>query len=153
MTLRESIKVSASMDEIWPFVADPVGQATWNDKIVDVDRTSDLPVRLGEHFGMTYRMSGKDRKSDVEVIACDPPNEVHFRHHYAWKSRGCHADEQYTLRQVGEQVEVTQRIDLTNTGIPWIFRLLIWCISRFGKPAGQSTMERLKEAVEGSVSC
>ncbi len=151
MTMSESVKISASLDEIWPFVADPVGQATWNDKIVEVDRTSDLPVTLGEHFKITYRMSGKDRKSNVEVIACSPPCEVHFRHQYEWKSRRSFVEERYTLQQVGDQVKVTQQIDMAASGIPWIFRVLIWLISRFGKSVDQSSMGKLKEVVENSV--
>ncbi|NOY43716.1 MAG: hypothetical protein GXP26_18005 [Planctomycetes bacterium] len=150
-TLNESIKVSASLDEIWPFVADPIGQATWNGKVSDVRRESNQPVRLGEWFGVTYRMSGKGRDSEVEVIACDPPREVHFRHHFQWKSRNLQVDERYNLRQQGDQVEVTQRIDLSRAGIPWFFRLLIWLIGRFGKWSEQSSMEKLKEVVEDSV--
>lgn len=151
MTLQESIKVSADLDQVWPFVADPVGQATWNEKIVDVRRNSDGPVRLGEYFGMTYRMSGKLRDSKVEVIASDPPGEVHFRHHFQWEDRRFYADERYTLRTIGNQVEVTQYVDMRNTGIPWFFRAVIWLISRVGKPVDRSSMERLKEAVEKSL--
>lgn len=152
MTLRESIKVAAELEQVWPFVADPVGQATWNEKIVDVRRETAGPVRTGELFGMTYRMSGKARDSDVEVISCDPPSEVRYRHHYQGKSRRFYADERYTLRQAGDQVEVTQHIDMSQAGIPWFFRLLIWFIDRTGKPVDQTTMERLKEEVEKSVA-
>jgi len=136
----DSIEIAASLEEVWPFVADPVGQATWNEKIVEVRRHSDQAVRLGETFGMTYRMSGKDT-----------PNEVHFRHQYRWKSRFRYAVEKYRLQQQGDCVEVTQEIDLSETGIPWFFRALIWFISRFGKSVGKSNMERLKAAIEEST--
>jgi len=146
----DRIEILASLEEVWPFIADPVGQATWNEKIVDVCRHSGQAIRLGETFGMTYRMSGRDRKSEVEVVVCDPPNEVHFRHQYRWKSQFRYAIEKYRLQQQGDRVEVTQEIDLSETGISWFFRALIWFISRFGKSVGKSNMERLKEAVEQS---
>ena len=151
MTMVDSIKISASPEEVWPFVADPVGHAVWNEKIVDVRRESDQAVWLGERFGITFRMSGKDRESEAEVVVCEPPHEVHFRHQYRWKSQFRYVVEKYRLKQIGDQVEVTQEIDMTGTGIPWIFRALIWFISRFGKSEGQSNMEKLKEAVEESV--
>lgn len=151
MSMSESIKISARLDEVWPFVADPVGHVIWNEKVVDIRRDSDTTVQLGERFEMTYRMSGKDRESEVEVVVCDPPNEVHFRHQYRWKAQFHYAVEKYRLRQHGEQVKVTQEIDMSESGIPWFFRVLIWFLSRFGKPVGQTNMERLKEAVEESV--
>ncbi len=151
MAMSESINISASLEQIWPFVADPIGHVTWNDKVVDVRRVSDQPLRLGETFGMTYRMSGKDRDSEVEVTACDPPHEIQFRHQYRWKMQHRYVVEKYRLRQAGEQVEVTQEIDMSEAGIPWVFRALIWFISRFGYSVGRSSMELLKEAVEDAV--
>jgi len=151
MATGDSIEIAASLEEVWPFVADPIGQAVWNEKIVDVRRESDESVRLGETFGMTFRMSGRDRKSEVEVVVCDPPNEVYFRHQYRWKSQSRYAVEKYSLQQRGDRVEVTQEIDMSETGIPWFFRLLIWFLTRFGTPVGPSNMERLKAAVEESV--
>jgi len=151
MATGDSIEIAANLEEVWPFLADPVGHAVWNEKVVDVRRKSGELVRLGERFGMTYRLSGKDSQVEVEVIVCDPLREIHFRHQYRWKSQFRYAVEKYRLHQIGNHVEVTQEIDMSEIGIPWIFRLLIWFISRFGKFVGQSNMERLKEAVEGSV--
>jgi len=151
MTMEDSIKISASLEDVWPFVSDPVGQATWNEKIVDVRRHSDQAIRLGETFGMTYRMPGKNNEVEVEVILCDPPNEVHFRHQYRWKSRFRYAVEKYRLQKKGDCVEVKQEIDMSEAGIPWLFRAIIWFISRFGKSVGKSNMERLKKAVEQST--
>jgi len=151
MTMSDSIRISATLEQVWPFVADPVGHAIWNEKVVEVRREADQTVRQGERFGMTYRMSGKDQESEVEVIACNPRHEVQFRHQYSWKSKYRYATEIYRLKHLGDQVEVTQEMDMSETGIPWIFRALIWFISRFGKSVGQSNMERLKEAVEKSV--
>ncbi|MCA9231052.1 MAG: SRPBCC family protein [Planctomycetales bacterium] len=150
--MKETISVSANLDQVWPFVSDPVGQATWNEKIIDVRRKSHEPLQLGEQFGITYRMSGRERDANVEVIVCNPPHEVQFRHQYRWKSQNRYAIEKYSMQQQGNLVQVVQEIDLRDAGIPWFLRPLVWFLNRYGKPVGQTTMESLKEVIEASVS-
>ena len=149
MILKDSILVSAQREDVWPFVADPVGMASWNSNIVVVERDSDEPVHLGEEFDMVFRLSAAhDHESQVEVVVCRPPREVQYRHNYVYKGRNRSAEEQYQLEQQGSQVLVTQAIDLSNAGIPWPFRLLMRFISKFGTTQGMTSMEKLKVQVE-----
>src|SRR4051812_31941713 len=132
MKLRDSIVVAAKVEKVWPLVADPLLQAQWNSKIVSIDRRLTGAARFGERFEMIYRMSGRDRESKVEVTALEPSQRIVFRHQMTWKSRQQFVEEQYQLEPCNPGVRVTQIIDLRRAGIPWPFRVLIWCIARFG---------------------
>jgi uncharacterized protein YndB with AHSA1/START domain len=148
MKLTGRVWINAHPSAVWPFVANPVLMSLWNPKIVSVDRASDEPVRLGERFEMIYTMSGKDRESSVEVVECEEPIRVVFRHHWKQDGQAGFADESYTLTQTNGGTRVEQVIDLGGTAIPWFLRGLIWIIATFGKPTGEPYMEKLKKAVE-----
>src|SRR4051794_24835788 len=78
MQIRESICIHADASTVWRFVADPELQRLWNPKVVSVQRRQSGPVPLGEQFAMVYRMSGKERPTQVQVERCEPPNRVVF---------------------------------------------------------------------------
>ena len=80
MKINENIKITAPPEAVWPYVADPILMASWNDKIVDVQRDADQPVRLNEQFTVTYRMNQKDSPSQVRVTTCEPGQLVEFEH-------------------------------------------------------------------------
>jgi hypothetical protein len=97
---------------------------------------------------MIYRMSGRDRESKVEVTALEPSQRIVFRHQMTWKSRQQFVEEQYQLEPCNPGVRVTQIIDLRRAGIPCPFRVLIWCIARFGSSAEPSYLSRLRDLAE-----
>ena len=76
MQIRESIRIAADAATVWRFVADPELQRLWNPKVVSVQRRQSGPVLLGEEFAMVYRMSGKERPTQVKVQTCEPPHRI-----------------------------------------------------------------------------
>lgn len=148
MKLRESIDIAAEPIAVWPLVSDPVRMAEWNPKIVAVDRASNQPVRVGERYSMIYTMSGREQTSDVEVVAAQPPVTVTFRNYATPATRPGFVDESYDLTFRGSSTRVVQTIDLRRSGIPWLFRVLMWLIHRYGWSNEASYLERLKRAVE-----
>jgi hypothetical protein len=148
MQLRESTIIWADAASVWPFLADPVLQADWNPRVVSIDRERAGPVRFGERFEMIYRMSGRESQSHVEVTVAEPSERVAFLHRVAWKSAEQIVEESYEISPQGDGVKVVQTIDLTRSGIPWPFRLLIWFINRFGYKSGESYLDRLRRLVE-----
>lgn len=152
MKIRERVTIDASPATIWPFVADPVGQATWNPKLIAVDRASKQPVVLGEKFKAIYRLSGRDGETEVEVTACQPPNQVTFRHHPAGM-RG-YVEESYDLSDLSsaECTRLVQTIDFSHTLIPWYFKTLMWLLATFGYSTEEPYLERLKRIVETGAS-
>ena len=148
MTLRERIHIQAPPNRIWPLIADPTRMADWNPKIVSVDRSAPQTLRLGQRFQVVYRMSGRDRASDAEVIDCLEPRELVIRHHYVWKSADRYADERYHLAPSPGTTRLTQEIDMTGSGVPLWLQVLAWLIHRVGEPVGKPYLATLRELAE-----
>jgi Polyketide cyclase / dehydrase and lipid transport len=148
MTLRERIRIRAAWDRIWPLIADPVRMADWNPKVVSVDRDSPRTLRPGERFRLLYRMGGRHRASNAEVIECLEPRELVIRHHCVWKSIDRYADERYSLRSSPDTTHLTQEIDITGSGVPFPLQVLAWLIHRVGEPIGKPHLATLKELAE-----
>lgn len=153
MKLREHVRIRASPEAVWPYIANPVLMSAWNPKIVSTDRLSDEPLRLGETFTVIFKMSGKEREAKIEVVACQQPTSLTLRHRTA-DGPEPYTDATYTLTLKGETTLVEECIDLSKQGIPWFFRALIWFIKTFGKPSGPGKpyLERLKDLVEGKAA-
>lgn len=148
--LHSTIDIDADADAVWPYVANPVLQSAWNEKIVAVDRPSDVIVTLGESFAMMYRMNGTDRESQVEVTVCDAPHAVTYRHTMTDGGKVRFAEEQYELTPLSRHrgVRLRQTIDMAGMGIPWFVRALFWFITKFGTPRGPEPLEELKKLIE-----
>lgn len=148
MRIRQSAIIFADASDIWPYVADPGLHATWNAKVVLVDRERSGPVHCGERFDMVYRMRGRDNQSHVEITAAEPPLRVAFIHRTAGRREERVVEESYELSPHGNGVKIVQTIDLTRAGIPWPVRLLIWFIDRFGWREEELCLQRLKHLLE-----
>ncbi|MCX5661016.1 MAG: SRPBCC family protein [Planctomycetota bacterium] len=152
MKLREHVRIRASPEAVWPYIANPVLMSAWNPKIVSVDRMSEEPLRLGETYAMIFKMNGRDREGKVEVVACQEPAMLTLRHR-AGPKPDAYTDVTYTLTASRGQTAVEECVDMTHQGIPLVFRGLIWFIKTFGKQSepGKPYLERLKDVVEGGA--
>lgn len=148
MKLRVHTTIRASASEVWPYLVDPVLQAAWNPKVVSVDRPADGPVQAGERFLMIYRMSGKEKLSRVEVTGLVPNQSLVFEHHMDEDGKARTAIEAYTLTPTPNGVKLTQSIDLSRMNIPLPIRVLVWLITRLGKPVERPYLDRLKQMIE-----
>ena len=151
MKLHDSIDIAAEAQIIWPYIADPVLMSAWNPKIVSVGRDGERPVEVGERFEMIYRLSRRDRETEVEVLECTPPQRVVYRHHMQLEERRGYADEIYDLSPRPAGTHLKQTIDMRRAGMPLIIRPLVWFVMRFGRPTGERYLEKLKRIVEEST--
>lgn len=149
MKLRESVVIAAAAEDVWPWVADPVLQAGWNPKIVEVNRDAKGLACLGEKFSVVYRMRGRETKSLVEVTRCQPPLSIAFQH--SQDDRHV-VEELYTIEPCAKGSRLLQTIDLSRAAVPWPFRVIMWLINRLGRPQGQPYLDRLRELVEQSAA-
>jgi uncharacterized protein YndB with AHSA1/START domain len=148
MKVYDSIDIAAPPERIWPFIAEPERMAAWNEKLVSVSGMSRGPVRLGDRFDAVYQMSGKQRSATTEVVHCQPPVALTFRHSLADVSADRYVDESYELAMKASGTRVEQCVDFSQAGFPLWARAVIWFISRFGSPRGEGTLEPLKRQVE-----
>jgi uncharacterized protein YndB with AHSA1/START domain len=148
MRLLDSVIIAAEAMEVWAFVADPALQKKWNPKIVEVMRERKGAVELGEKFEMVYRMSGQENHTRVEVTAADEGERVVFLHRSIWKSVERIVEEEYAITAHGAGVKVVQTIDFSRAGVPWLLRVVIWVITRFGTKVEKPYLWRLRELVD-----
>jgi uncharacterized protein YndB with AHSA1/START domain len=151
LRIHESIIIAADADAVWPLIADPVRQADWNGRIVSVDRNRSGPAGQGDRFDMIFRMSGRDRKCRVDVIECDRPNRIAFRYSMTFKDIERIMEVSFDITSQPGGVRVDQ-IDQFTKGIPWLARVVMWLVNRFGWQAEEPHLGRLKKLAEHSHS-
>lgn len=148
MILRDRSVIDRPASAVWPFVATAEYFRQWNDKIVDIETAGEF--HLGQAFHTRYRMSGKEMTCWSKVSALEPERLLEL-HHGNCEGRGARREleviERIILEEKADRTIVRKEITVSNHGVPWLLRPLIWFITRFGKPAGK---DRLKELCEGS---
>lgn len=92
----------------------------WNTRCEIIDR------RIGRLITVKSTLPETNRKTGRPISACMT----------------------YELEDLGRTTKVTEDIDISGASIPLILKPLIWFITRFGKPSGETTLMRLKRVVE-----
>jgi len=151
MKLRESILIPSSLEQIWAAIADPATWPTWNTKIQSVRRSNRGPVVMGEQFHAVFKLGQRETPSEIEVVASEPPARLELRQHYELGQRARSADIAFLLETTDGGVRLTQTVDLARAGIPWLLRLLIGWVHRSGRPAGPSSLDRLRALVRSAA--
>lgn len=160
MKLRDSAPVRAAPEQVWPYVADPALIPFWNPKLVEIDRQAEGPVTQGEAFSAGYRLhpkkprkgSRKPELHEVEVTRCQPPCLVEYTHRMTHRGKPLQTSETYRVEPSGGGSRVYQEIHIGWGAVPWWAAPLIWFISWFGKPVGETTMQALAQLVESEIA-
>lgn len=148
MRIRERVTIRAAREEVWPLIADPIRVSEWNPKLISVDREVSGPLRLGERFREMFRMSGRDRETECEVIELQHPSTLGIRHHPAEWPEWRYVDERYRLRTVARGTRLAQELDFSHSGIRWVFQAVMWFIHSTGQTVGKPYLESLREIAE-----
>ena len=148
MKLRTSIEIAAPPEAVWPLVADPEQMAAWHVRLVSVRRTASGAVRVGERFGTTYAMGGRQGNGEAEVVRCQPPVELTYRHFVKMGARTGYVDETFELNHGGGGTRLRQTLDFSHSGMPRVAQAFMWFLSRFGRAVEPGILEPLKKAAE-----
>ena len=148
MAICERITIDAAPERIWSFIADPANWPQWNPKFVSIQRVRRGFVVAGEQFSMVSRMKRGESPSEILVSEVMPLRRVTIRQMYSHKNRARHIDVHLQLAARNDRIEVTQTLDHKHSGLPVLLRMLVWFITRFGKPTGPGPLQRLKELAE-----
>jgi hypothetical protein len=147
MKLHDRSVIDRPASAVWPFIATAELFRRWNDKIIEIETTG--PFHLGQTFHTRYRMSGKEMTCWSKVAALEPERLLEL-HHGNCAGRGARRDleviERISLEEEDGRSIVRKEVIVSNHGVPWFLRPLIWFVTRFGKPVGK---DRLKELCEG----
>ncbi|MBK7978314.1 MAG: SRPBCC family protein [Deltaproteobacteria bacterium] len=146
LCLREATTLAAPPEAVWRVLAEPARRGEWNDKIVRVERRrSGAPV-VGERYRLRYRLSGREREMEAEVVVCEAPRLLAVREHAPGDPERA-VVVTWRLDADGAGTRISQEVDVTRAPIPGVVKLLMWIVSRTGKPRGATVVETLAELV------
>lgn len=148
MILKDSVQIHGSPDRVWAFIEDPQRMKSWNPKIQSIVSISWGQRTVGYQYRITYAMSGKTSDFLAEFVEYRRPEKLVVRLSEGRLPRGAAVHEIYELSPNREGTLLQQRVEFLNSGVNIFLRLLIAFICRFGKPTGQTYLEKLKELVE-----
>jgi uncharacterized protein YndB with AHSA1/START domain len=152
MRIHEEVVTRAAPARVWEMISDPSIHGLWNPRIVDTDAPSHGPIRVGQRYRITYELSGRTSEFEAEVVEMVPEQRFVARLEERFKGDGSNwqrfMEERYTLAPRGDRTRVVHEVHIHHPGIHPLLRLLVWFIMTFGKPQGQTFMERFAELAE-----
>jgi uncharacterized protein YndB with AHSA1/START domain len=151
MVLKDSVRINAPPEHVWPYLEDPERMRLWNTNIKEVGSISWGQRCQGFRYRLTYVLGGKESEASAEIEAYEAPVKLVFRLTGGRLPPTAYAQEIYELSPVPGGSILTQTIRVHNSRINVVFRLLIALLHRFGKPTGKKFLVRLKELVEASA--
>jgi hypothetical protein len=120
----------------------------WNPKLQSISPITWGERSVGYRYRVTYVMSRKANEFLAEITEYRKPEKLAIRLTQETFSKGSSVNEIYELSPSEEGTLLEQRIEINNSGINLLFRLLIAFIHRFGKPTGKRYLVGLKELIE-----
>jgi uncharacterized protein YndB with AHSA1/START domain len=149
MILRDQIIIEKPAMEVWPYIENPERMMSWNPKIKKVTLASwDGRPGVGFRYGVLYEMSGKVGEMEAEVTTYEPPFRLVIRQTGGRLSEKAYVEEIYELSEESGRTLLRQKVIMHHSGVNIFFRLLIFFITRFGRPVGKTYLTTLKELVE-----
>lgn len=147
MILRDRLDVRASPAHVWDVLADPALMELWNPKCVrcQVDRQH---VSVGLRYRASFRLSGPERQSDCEVLACIPGELLTTRFSTEAPGPAGYVDETFRLKPLAEGTRIVHEADFTHSGLPRWLRVFMKVVDLVGRKVGKSSLEGIKELVE-----
>lgn len=152
MTLEESVEIRRPPEKVWEVLENPETMKQWNPNVKNVVLHNWGARSKGFRYRITYALSGKANELDAEIVEYDPPRRLVIKLTGGRLSRKDYVHEIYDLTGVNGGTRLEQTIEIHESGIPLIFRFLIWFIRRFGKPTGDSYLAGVKELAEGRIT-
>ncbi|MFM8551683.1 MAG: SRPBCC family protein [Nitrospiraceae bacterium] len=148
MNLRDHVDVGRPPETVWRFLEDPNNLPAWNPNVQRVAPVTWGAPAKGFRYRATYVLRGKANEMEAEIEEFQPPVRLAVCLSGGRMPKNAFAREVYDLTPIPGGTRLVQTIELNNTGIPLVFRLLMWFIQRFGKPTGKTFLATFKELVE-----
>jgi uncharacterized membrane protein len=141
----ESVRVDASLKEVWDFYFDPERWPAWVDGFSEVLSSSGYPERGGT---LRWRSTPAGRGEVTEEVLEHEPRRLHRVRFSDPESEG---ELETTFEISGEQVEVTQRMDyrVLHPGLLGPFTDILFVRRQVAASLARS-LDRLKNELESS---
>lgn len=150
MKQRAHIDIAAAPELIWPLVADPEWMPGWNEKIVSTRALGARQPALAANYEFMFRMS----KSKESTVAQATIREFEALQLVEWVYSGTSGRKSWTvidrfrLESHGNTTRLHRFLDISKAPLPVWIRPVVWFVFKFGRPVGQTNLQRIRELVE-----
>ena len=151
MKLIDEVFINRPAAPVWAFLEHPANMLLWNPKVKRVSPSSYAGrPQQGYRYAITYQMHERASASEflAEFVYFEPTSKLVIRHTGGLSPQNSVIEEIYELSERDGGTSLRQSIHITNSGIPFFFRILIWMIQRWGKPTGKRYLETLRDIIE-----
>ena len=149
MRLKESIVVNASPNKVWKYIGSPNLWVLFHAKVDGCELVSGQGGRIGSVYTVGFRMGAKTTPTRCEIVDMQPGAMIQVISTDVDPGHpGDSATLTYELDDLGLRTRVRERVEFFVPGVNVFFRAIIWLISRFGSPQGETTLMKLKRVVE-----
>ena len=152
MKITERIVIRAAPQRVWRWLADPALWPQWNPKVKRVNRSRTGAMVAGEVFEADFVLGGKTTTGNVEVKVFEPFQRLVLQHWVDVRGRVGSLGVEFALNAEGADTHVVQTTDFSASGLPWLVKMLIGIMNRFGRPVGRSHLDQLKQLGEGRAA-
>ena len=150
--LVRTTSASSSSVTFWEYVGSPEMWPLFHVKAGECRQVNHQPDVIGSLHDIEFRLGSKTALTRCEIVECRIGRLISIKSTLPkpdrQSGRSMSACITYELKDLGRTTRVREQIEFTSTSIPILLRPLIWLVSRFGKPTGETTLMRLKRAVE-----
>ena len=131
MKTVEKKDLQASPSDVWDIIKDPGNMSAWNEKCVLSESPESLEV--GQEFDLAFSM-GKVRNSvKGKIVEYEPGQKIVLHQEYTDMNRSGYVFESYEIEPLpGDRTRLIHTVDFKHSGLPFIFKIVMWFISRFG---------------------
>lgn len=149
MLFRDTIVIDAPADRVWEYVGSPDLWELFHVKASSCKQISAQRGRIGSKYEIVFRMGKRTTPSRCEIIDLRPGSMIQVLSTTSDPARPTTtAKLTYTLENIGSKTKVEERDQIIDPKINIFIRALAWFIFRFGQPAGETTLTKLKRIIE-----
>jgi len=149
MQLKETIHIDAPPHVVWEYVGSPDVWSLFHAKARNTRSVDTQGGRIGSRYEMQLSLGSKTAPSTAEITDLQPGRLIQVKSTAEPKpGQKVSAMLTYELEDAGTQTKVHERIDIDAPHINLFFRAVIWLVSRFGTPSGETSLMKLKRIIE-----
>jgi len=150
MRFKDKITIQARSDQVWEYVGSPEVWPLFHSKCGKCEPVGLQGGRVGALYDMEFRLGARPMPSRCEIVDLRIGRVIQLKSTVATPVKGRHpyALITFELDDLGQTTKVRERVEVYDHGINLFLRGLIWLISRLGKPSGETTLMKLKRAIE-----
>jgi hypothetical protein len=155
MRIADKVEIDATSDRIWEYVGSPRMWPLFHVKAGECRLVSLAAETIGSVYDIEFRLGSRTSMTRCEIVDIRVGRLITVKSVLP-ESKRHGADElsgriTFEIEDLGRTSRVREELEFASAGIPILLRPLVWLLLRFGQPAGETTLMRLKRIVEADA--